>query len=89
MSSARLQVHRDANGHRGREAEETVTTEPVVLHPVPATQKLLGDIGRTTLYQLIAQGELATVHIGRRMFIPSDAIADFIRRRRDNNGTAA
>jgi excisionase family DNA binding protein len=53
------------------------------------TQKLLGGLGRTTIYKLIAEGELATVHIGRRMFIPSDAIADFIRRRRDNDGSAA
>lgn len=58
-------------------------TEPVTLHPVPDAQALLGGIGRTTLYQLVAEGEIATVHIGRRMFVPSDAIRAFIERRRD------
>lgn len=58
-------------------------TQAVVLHPVPEAQEKLGGIGRTTLYQLVAAGELPTIHIGRRMFIPSDAIADFIARRRE------
>jgi excisionase family DNA binding protein len=39
-------------------------------------------IGRTTVYELIAAGELETVHIGRSVRVPTDAVARFISRLR-------
>jgi excisionase family DNA binding protein len=39
--------------------------------------RLLG-LSRTTLYALLASGELRSVSIGRRRFVPSDAIEEFI-----------
>lgn len=37
------------------------------------------NISRTKLYELIANGELRTVKIGRRTLIPAQAIADYSR----------
>ena len=45
---------------------------------VPEVAARLG-IGRTTLYLLLAQGDLPSVRIGRRRLIREDAIEDFIR----------
>ncbi len=42
---------------------------------------LLG-IGRSTLYELIANGEVEVVHIGRSARVPRDALDDFVRRLR-------
>ncbi len=39
-------------------------------------------IGRTTLYDLIARGELETVKIGRRRLIPEASICAYIERLR-------
>lgn len=38
----------------------------------------LGDIGRSTLYELIRDGRLASVKIGARRVIPREAIAAFL-----------
>jgi excisionase family DNA binding protein len=35
-------------------------------------------IGRTSIYQLIAEGKLKTARIGRRRFIAAEAIEEFI-----------
>jgi excisionase family DNA binding protein len=35
-------------------------------------------IGRTAVYGLISSGELKTVKIGRRRFVPCEAIDEFI-----------
>jgi len=39
--------------------------------------RILG-ISRTSLYALMASGQLRSVTIGRRRFVPSDAIEEFI-----------
>lgn len=38
----------------------------------------LGGVSRSTLYQLLRSGELASVKIGRRRLIPTEAIADYV-----------
>jgi excisionase family DNA binding protein len=40
-------------------------------------------IGRTLAYELIGLGKLKTVRIGRRRFVPLDAIESFIATLRD------
>lgn len=51
--------------------------------------ELLG-IGRSTVYELIASGEIESVQIGRARRIPEPALAAYIARLRDpNNGAAA
>lgn len=45
---------------------------------VPAVMARLG-IGRTKLYELIDSGELRSVRIGSRRFVPDAALADLRR----------
>jgi len=41
-------------------------------------QKMLGGIGRTSLYAIIGAGGLGVVHIGKRTFIPQSQIDAYI-----------
>lgn len=50
-----------------------------VLLSVPEAARLLG-IGRTTVYELIAGGQLEVVHIGRSIRVPTAAIDAFVDR---------
>lgn len=43
------------------------------------------DIGKTKLYELIATGELETVHIGRRTLVLRTSIDELIQRLRHEN----
>lgn len=47
-------------------------------HTVGAACKRLGNIGRSTLYGLIADGRLEAVKLGRRTLITDASIASFI-----------
>ncbi|MFX0539555.1 helix-turn-helix domain-containing protein [Ornithinimicrobium sp. Y1847] len=49
-----------------------------LLHPIPDAAAVLG-IGRSTLYELIAAGEIATVKIGRRTLISQDELERYVR----------
>ena len=40
-----------------------------LLHPVKEARRLLGGIGVTKFYELVATGEIELVHIGRRSFL--------------------
>ena len=48
-----------------------------VLHSINSTAKILG-IGRSSLYGLIASGQLRPVKIGRRTLIPDETIRRFV-----------
>lgn len=43
-------------------------------------QRRLGGIGRTTMYELIDQGELVRVNIGRRGFITAKSLGAYVDR---------
>jgi excisionase family DNA binding protein len=49
-----------------------------LLYPIPAAQEQLG-IGRSTVYELIAKGDLQTVKIGSRTLISHDELARYAR----------
>jgi excisionase family DNA binding protein len=49
------------------------------LYPVEEARELLGGISRNTIYFIMRTGELPSVVIGRRRFIPAAAIASFIK----------
>jgi excisionase family DNA binding protein len=49
------------------------------LYTVQEAMELLGGISRNTIYNLMRDGRLASVPIGRRRFIPAHAIDDFIK----------
>jgi hypothetical protein len=46
----------------------------------PDTGHVLGGLGRTKVFELIATGQLRSVKIGRRRFVVADSIADYVRR---------
>jgi excisionase family DNA binding protein len=48
------------------------------LYTVEQAMDALGGISRNTIYNLMREGKLASVQIGRRRFIPTRAIEDFI-----------
>jgi excisionase family DNA binding protein len=49
-----------------------------LLHPIPEAGEQLG-VGRSTLYELIAAGELRTVKIGRRTLISHEELERYVR----------
>jgi excisionase family DNA binding protein len=56
---------------------EVETTEAVRLLSIKEACRLLG-LSRTTLYAELASGRLRSVTVGRRRFVPRDAVDDFI-----------
>ena len=48
------------------------------LYSIEEARSLLGGISRVTIYELLNNGELSSVTIGRRRFIPAGAITAFI-----------
>lgn len=50
------------------------------LLPIPDAREALGGLGRTKVYELIASGELRTVKIGRRRFVPASAVEEYVSR---------
>jgi excisionase family DNA binding protein len=52
------------------------TSAPLLYRPEEAAQ-LLG-LGRSTVFELIASGQLASVRVGRLRRIPADALRSFI-----------
>lgn len=54
-----------------------------LLDSIDDAQTRLGHLGRTKLYELIKDGELATVKIGRRSFITRRSIDAYVERLTD------
>ena len=60
-----------------------VTVRPdlrVLLSVNDAAERL--DIGRTLPYELIADGELETIHVGRLHKVPVSSLTDYVERQR-------
>ena len=57
-------------------AEPVVTADARLLTVRQAAQVL--GLGRSTVYELIAAGELETVSIGRSRRVPLDALREFV-----------
>jgi excisionase family DNA binding protein len=62
------------------EREDNRTRQALLLR-LPDAAALLG-IGRTTLYNLIDQGQLGVVHIGRTVRVPIAEVHAFVARQR-------
>ncbi len=54
--------------------------EDRLLIPIPGAQSKLGGVSRTTVYDLVNQGQLVKVNIGRRGFITAKSIAAYVDR---------
>ena len=52
----------------------------LLLTVVEAARRL--EISRSLLYELIAVGEIESIHVGRLRRIPADALTDYVNRRR-------
>ncbi len=50
------------------------------LVPMPASQEVLGGIGRTKLYELVSEGEITKVNIGSRSFITAESLEKYLDR---------
>jgi excisionase family DNA binding protein len=59
----------------------TVRQHDQLLYGVPDAARVLG-VGRTTVYSLLASGEVESVRIGNRRLIPADAIEEYVTRLR-------
>lgn len=46
----------------------------------PNARRELGGIGRTKFYELLANGELRSVKVGRRRLVPANAIVEYVQR---------
>lgn len=47
---------------------------------IPEARQLLGNIGHTTLYELVNRGEIVKVKIGRRGLITSESLEAYMDR---------
>jgi hypothetical protein len=54
-----------------------------LLPSVPETQAMLGDIGRTKVWQLIRGGELVRVNLGRRTLVTAKSVEALVDRLED------
>lgn len=51
-----------------------------LLVPYDEARRKLGDIGRTTMYELFDRGELLRVNIGRRGFVTAKSLVAYVER---------
>lgn len=51
-----------------------------LLIPIPGAQSQLGGVSRTTVYNLVNEGELTKVNIGRRGFITAKSLEAYVDR---------
>jgi hypothetical protein len=51
-----------------------------LLIPLDEARHRLGGIGRTKLHQLLANGEITCVHVGRRAFVLAESVSSFVSR---------
>ena len=50
-----------------------------LLHPIPEAAEVLGGMSRSTLYEKIANKEIAAVKVGRRTYIAHDELERYVR----------
>jgi excisionase family DNA binding protein len=74
-----------------RQRGPTIAGPPVVNLTVQADDRLLLtvaeaarrlEIGRSLFYELLAAGEIESIHVGRLRRVPADALAAYVARRR-------
>jgi excisionase family DNA binding protein len=65
-----------ATNEDGRQSERLLLTVPEVAERLA--------VGRSTVYELTAAGELEVVHIGRYARIPVASLSEFVQRKRDH-----
>jgi len=76
----RLTGRRHDGGHAGVTGAESAEPGQLLLSPVQAARRL--GIGRSTLYLLLADGQLESLHIGARRLVPVEGLEPFVERLR-------
>ena len=66
----------------------TLRADDRLLLPVDEAARRLS-IGRSLLYELLATGEIHSIHVGRLRRVPLSALTDFVNRQSNRSGTAA
>ncbi len=61
------------------------TPERLLLRPTEAAEVL--GVGNSKIYELIAEGVIPTVQVGRRLRIPLEALRNWIRQETGKGGT--
>ena len=51
-----------------------------LLTPIDRARTVLGNVGRTKVYELVNAGEIVKVSIGRRSFITTESLAAYVDR---------
>ncbi|MDG5483342.1 helix-turn-helix domain-containing protein [Mycolicibacterium gadium] len=69
-----------ASGHARKKAGTAVDTKPRLLVSISDAREVLGGIGHSTIYELVSQGEIIKVNIGRRGFITSESLDAYVSR---------
>ena len=59
-----------------------------LLNSVPRARAVLGDIGHSKFYQIVASGQLKLVKIGRRSFVTSDELRRYVNALSDESEAA-
>jgi excisionase family DNA binding protein len=70
------------NRHDERSAPHEAEVQRLLLTVSEAARQL--GIGRSLLYELLADGQVESIHVGRLRRIPTDALGDYIERQRTN-----
>ena len=65
----------------------TLRADDRLLLPVDEAARRLS-IGRSLLYELLAAGEIHSIHVGRLRRVPLSALTEFVNRQSDQSGTA-
>jgi excisionase family DNA binding protein len=50
-----------------------------LMYPIPEAVEVLGGMSRSTLYELLAAGEIEKVKVGRRTYITRDELERYVR----------
>ena len=83
LGVARIAVNRVIPGMQAGELSEISAIASRDLARADEAARQLG-IGRSLLYELLADGQVESIHVGRLRRIPADALAAYIDRQRPN-----
>ncbi len=62
--------------------------DSALMHPVDGAAARIG-VGRSTFYQLMAEGQIHAVKIGRRTLVPEAELVAYVQRLRLGDGVPA
>ena len=74
-------------GRHGNSSAPDEDMQRLLLTVSEAVRRL--GIGRSLLYELMANDDVESIHVGRLRRIPADALVTYIDRQRDNAASAA